>query len=128
VLSIVQQCKTLKCGRGAGPSGSRNARNNEKAKPVRNDRQPRGNEMNQGQFQGKAQAVRSKLARTGLDLGGAGWVGGNAERMNAKAKCLSDRNTFYIYDTDERGSGLEENLRLSSLIFAYLRLFSLIFA
>ncbi len=48
--------------------------------------------------------------------------------MNGNSNCLSDRNTFFIYDTDERGSGLEENLRLSSLIFAYLRLSSLIFA
>jgi hypothetical protein len=47
---------------------------------------------------------------------------GNAERMNGKAKGLSDRNTFFIYDTDERGSGSEENLRLFSLIPAYLRL------
>jgi hypothetical protein len=78
--------------------------------------------MDQGQFKGQGQAVRSKLARRGFDLGGAGWVRGNAERVNAKAKCLSDRNTFYIYDTDERGSGLEENLRLSSLILAYHRL------
>ena len=45
--------------------------------------------------------------------------------MNGKAKCLSDRNTFYVYDTDERGSGLEENLRLSSLIPAYSCLFPL---
>src|SRR5216684_7011307 len=37
-------------------------------------------------------------------------------------QALSDRNTFFICDTDERGSGLEENLRLSSLILAYLRL------
>ena len=42
--------------------------------------------------------------------------------MNAKAKGLSDRNTFFIYDTDERGSGLEENVRLFPLMFAYLRL------
>jgi hypothetical protein len=68
--------------------------------------------MDQGQFKGQAQAVRSKLARRGFDLGGAGWVRGNAERVNGKAEGLSDRNTFYMYDTDERGSGLEENLRL----------------
>ena len=67
----------------------------------------------------------------------SGWTGGgygNAEGAahghywglrNAKAEGLSDRNTFFIYDTDERGSGLEENLRLSSLIFAYSRLSSL---
>ncbi len=42
--------------------------------------------------------------------------------MNGKAKSLSDRNTFFIYDTDERGSGLEENVRLCSLMFAYVRL------
>ncbi len=42
--------------------------------------------------------------------------------MNGKAKGLSDRNTFLIYDTVERGLGLEENLRLSSLIPAYVRL------
>ncbi len=37
---------------------------------------------------------------------------------SANAEGLSDRNTFFIYDTDERGSGLEENLLLFSLIFA----------
>jgi hypothetical protein len=42
--------------------------------------------------------------------------------QSAKAEGLSDRNTFFICDTDERGSGLEENLRLSSRILAYLRL------
>src|SRR5712691_9786846 len=57
-----------------------------------------------------------------LDFGRACWVRSNAEPMNGQRKCLSDRNTFFIYDTDERGSGLEENLRLSSLILAYLRL------
>jgi hypothetical protein len=46
----------------------------------------------------------------------------NAERMNGKAKGLGDRTTCFICDIDERGSGLEENLRLSSLILAYLRL------
>src|SRR6266581_3333253 len=37
-------------------------------------------------------------------------------------QALSDRNTFFICFTDERGSGLEENLRLFPLILAYLRL------
>jgi len=60
-----------------------------------------------------------------LDFGRARWVRGNAGRMNGNANCLSDCNTYYIYDTDERGSGLEENLRLSSLILAYPRLSSL---
>ncbi len=55
---------------------------------------------------------RQRLARTKLDLGRARWMRGNAEWMNGKAKGLSDRNTFFIYDTDERGLGLEENLRL----------------
>jgi hypothetical protein len=41
---------------------------------------------------------------------------------SAKAEGLSDRNTFFIYDTDERGSGLEENVRLCSPMFAYVRL------
>ena len=45
--------------------------------------------------------------------------------LNAKAEGLSVHNTFFICDTDERGSGLEENLRLSSLIPAYSRLSSL---
>src|SRR5712691_3674531 len=34
------------------------------------------------------QAVGANLARTNLDLGRAGWMRGNAERMNGKAKCL----------------------------------------
>ena len=45
--------------------------------------------------------------------------------MNEKAKRLSDRNTFFTYDTEERGSGLEENVRLCSPMFAYVRLCSL---
>ncbi len=61
---------------------------------------------------------RQRLARTNLDFGRARWLQGYAQRMNGKAKCLSDRNTFLTCFTDERGSGLEENLRLSSLIFA----------
>src|SRR6266849_2186812 len=69
-----------------------------------------------------AQAVGSKLARAKLDLGRGRWMRGNAERTNGRAKDLSGRNTFFICDTDERGLGLEENLRLFSLILAYLRL------
>ena len=45
--------------------------------------------------------------------------------MNGQRKYSSDRNTFFIYDTVERGSGLAKNLHLSSLIFAYSRLSSL---
>src|SRR5438309_11918428 len=37
-------------------------------------------------------------------------------------QALSDRNTFLTCFTDERGSGLEQNLRVSSLILAYSRL------
>jgi hypothetical protein len=73
----------------------------------------------------KAKAVGSKLARTNLDFGRARWMRRNAERMNGKAEGLGDRNTYNIYETDEHGSGLEENLHLSSLILAYLRLSSL---
>src|SRR5229473_7097196 len=65
------------------------------------------------------QAVGANLARTNLDLGRARWTRRNAERMNAKGKGLSDRNTFFIYGTDERRSGLGENVRLCSLMFAY---------
>src|SRR5438445_4535466 len=71
------------------------------------------------------QAVGSKLARAKLDLGRGRWMRGGSERMNGQAKDLSDRNTFFICGTDERGLGLAENLRLSSLILAYLRLSSL---
>ncbi len=92
----------------------------------------------------RAQAVGSKLARTSLDLGRARWRRGGSERMNGKAKGLSDRkttpgqgtrptlhgqakdlsdcNTCFIYDEGERESGLEGNLRLNSLKFAYVRL------
>ncbi len=70
----------------------------------------------------KARAVGSKMARTDLDLGRARCLRGNAEPVNGKANGLSDRNTFFIYDTDEHGSGLAENVRLCSLIPAYLRL------
>ncbi len=76
----------------------------------------------------KAQAVGSKLGRTKLELGRARWRRGGSERMNGKAKGLSDRkttpgqgtrptlhgqakdlsdrNTCFICDTDERGSGM----------------------
>src|SRR6266852_2639264 len=68
------------------------------------------------------QAVGSRLARTKLDLGRGRWIRGGAERMNGQAKDLSDRNTCFICDTDERRSGLEEkleeNVRLCSLMFA----------
>src|SRR6266700_6914537 len=37
-------------------------------------------------------------------------------------QALSDRNTCFIYGEDERGLGLEENVRLNSLMFAYVRL------
>src|SRR5258708_39168501 len=70
----------------------------------------------------KAQAVRSKVARTNLEFGRAGWLRGNAEWMNGNSKGLSDRNTFITCCTDERGSELEGNLRLCSLMFAYVRL------
>src|SRR5713226_1326267 len=98
-----------------GHGGLRNARNNQMAKRMRNERQSRGIKLDQGQFQVKAQVVRSRLARTSLDFGRARWMRGNAERMNGKAKGLHDRNTCFICDTDERGSGIRENLRLSSL-------------
>ena len=68
------------------------------------------------------QAIGSKLARAKLDLGRARWTRRNAERMNGQAKDLNERNTFFICDTDERGSGLEKILRLSSLNLVYLRL------
>jgi hypothetical protein len=55
---------------------------------------------------------RQRLARTNLDLGRARWLRENAGRMNGKANDLSDCNTYYIYDTGERGLGLEENLGL----------------
>ena len=42
--------------------------------------------------------------------------------MNGIAKGLSDRNTFITCFTGEGGLGLEENLRLNSLMFAYVRL------
>src|SRR5258708_22710536 len=68
----------------------------------------------------KARAIRSKPARTDLDLDRARCIRGYAEWMNGKTKGLIDRNTFLIYDTVERGLGLEENLHFSSLQSAYL--------
>src|SRR6266568_6650364 len=68
------------------------------------------------------QAVGSRLARTSLDFGRGRWMRGDSERMNGKVKGLGDRNTCFICDTVERGLGLEENVRLCSLKFAYVRL------
>src|SRR6266446_1933746 len=67
----------------------------------------------------------SRLGRTNLDFGRARWLRGNAERMNGNSNCLSDRNTCFIYDTVERGSGIRGEC---SLKFAYVRLCSLMFA
>ena len=53
------------------------------------------------------------MARRNLEFGRARWIRGNAERMNVKAKGLSDRNTCFIYDTDERGSGSRACFRIS---------------
>jgi hypothetical protein len=68
--------------------------------------------------QTKSDQNQTGLAQRNLDFGRAHWMRGNAKRMNGKAKGLSDCNTCFICDTDEGGSGLEENLRLSSLILA----------
>src|SRR5713226_6437382 len=42
---------------------------------------------------------RQSQGRRSLDLGGAGWMRGNADRMNGKAECLSDRNPCFICDS-----------------------------
>jgi len=47
---------------------------------------------------------------------------GTRPTMRGQAKDLSDRNTCFICDEGERESGLEGNLRLNSLMFAYVRL------
>jgi hypothetical protein len=44
----------------------------------------------------KAQAVRSKLARTSLDFGRARWRRGSYDWMNAKAKRLSEHDVSLI--------------------------------
>ncbi len=51
-----------------------------------------------------AQAVGSRLARAKLDLGRGRRMRGGCDRMHIRAKGLSDRNTYFIYDTDEHGS------------------------
>jgi hypothetical protein len=56
-----------------------------------------------------------KVGAADPDLGRGRWMRGSLEPMNGKAKGLGDRNTFFICDSDERGLGLEENLRLFSL-------------
>ena len=86
---------------------------------------PTKSDPKNGPARTKAQAVGSKLARTSVDFGRARWMRGNAGRMNGKAKGLSDRNPCFIYDAEEGGLRLEENLRSNSPIFAYVRLCSL---
>jgi hypothetical protein len=98
------------------------------------DVQPKATEANkvdQGQSnqiqpnQAKSSQIKpnqTSPARTNLDLGRARWLRGNAKRKNGKAKCLSDRNIFLTSFTDEPGSGLAENVRLGSPVFAYVRL------
>src|SRR2546427_136725 len=46
---------------------------------------------------------RQRLARTSIDFGRARWTRGNAERMNGKTRCSSDRNIFITCFTYERG-------------------------
>jgi len=109
---------------------------------ISNQIQPNPTKKN-GPARIKARAVGSKLARTSLDLGRARWIRGSCDWMNGKvkglsdcnttpgqgtrptmrgqAKDLSDCNTCFIYDEGERESGLEGNLRLNSLKFAYVR-------
>ncbi len=70
----------------------------------------------------KAPAVGSKLGRINGDVGRARWVRGNAESMNRRAKWLGDRNTCFVCDAGERGSGIRGKC---SLMFAYVRLCSL---
>src|SRR6266851_1121872 len=130
--------RTAAGGAAHGHWGRRKARNDEeRTKPAQVNQtksnqikpnQPKSNQIKpnptkkNGPARINAQAVGSKMARTDLDLGRARCMRGNAERMNGKTKGLSDRSTFYIYDTDERGSGISEK---SSLILGYVRLCSL---
>src|SRR6266849_10902014 len=98
----------------------RNARNGEAW-----TRQDHGQSNRIRPNQTKSNQNQTGLARTNLDLGRARWMRVKAERMNWKANGLSNRNTFSIYDMDERQSGLAENLRLYSRMFAHLRVCSL---
>src|SRR6266849_9399902 len=84
-----------------------------RSRPIRSDQIKPNPTKKNCPAQSKAQAVRSKLARAKLDLGRGRWMRGNAERMNGKAKCLSDRNPFFIYDTDERGLGSRACFKIS---------------
>ena|SRR6266853_3307087 len=115
-------------GATRGHRGMRNRRNNEKrtksdqVNRIKSD-QIKSNPAQQNRpVRVTVRAVGSKVARRNLEFGRARWIRGNAERINGDAKGLSGRNTCFIYDTDERGSGLGGNLRLNSLILAYLRL------
>jgi len=126
--------KALRAATGGATRGHRRMRNRRKdEKRTRSDQvnriksdqiKPNPTKKN-GPARIKARAVGSKLSWMNLDVGRARCMQANADWMNGKAKGLSDRNTFFICFTDERGSGLEENLRLSSRILAYLRLSSL---
>jgi hypothetical protein len=121
-------------GAAHGHQGRQNARNDEKrTKPdlvnrINSDQIKPNPTKKNGLARIKARAVGSGLPRANLGFGRAGWMRGNAERMNGNARCLSDRNIFFTCFAYERGSGLAENPRLSSLILAYSRLCSLIFA
>src|SRR6266581_9210296 len=87
-----------------------------RSRPITSDQIKPNPTKKNGPARIKARAVGSKLSWMNLDVGRARCMQANADWMNGKAKGLSDRNTFFICFTDERGSGLEENLRLSSLI------------
>src|SRR5258708_18394462 len=67
-----------------------------------------------------AQAVGSKLARLDLDVGRALWMRGNSERLNRKD--LNERNAFFIFCSEERGSGIKEKCSLNGrkMLLAHL--------
>src|SRR6266581_6524593 len=114
-----------------------------RSRPITSDQIKPNPTKKNGPARIKARAVGSKLARTKRDLGRARWIRGSCDWMNGKvkglsdcnttpgqgtrptmrgqAKDLSDCNTCFIYDEGERESGLEGNLRLNSLKFAYVR-------
>jgi len=112
-------------GAARGRFGLQSARNEEETKLLRSAPssnsesariRPNRTKSNQtGATWIKAPGVRSNLGRTCLDLGRARWMRGGGERMDASARCLSDRNSCFNCYGGQRRSGIRGK---SSLMFA----------
>src|SRR5947209_2037886 len=135
-LTLALSPRVLRAATGGaahGPWGRRKGRNDEERTKRAQVNQTKSDQIKPNPTKSNQIIPDQDGSRAILDPGAGGWIktgaaelrfgssaldAGSAERMNGKTKGLSDRNTFFICFTDERGSVLEENLRLCSPMFA----------